>query len=129
MQPISAFLIVLVFFAFFILSSAIKILKEYERGVIFRLGRLIGAKGPGIIFLIPIVDKMVKISLRTVVMDVPEQDVITKDNVSLKVNAVVYFRVIQPKTIFMQRRNYLKRPYAVYLVSRSWMNFFRKEKK
>jgi regulator of protease activity HflC (stomatin/prohibitin superfamily) len=107
MQPISAFLIVLVFFAFFILSSAIKILKEYERGVIFRLGRLIGAKGPGIIFLIPIVDKMVKISLRTVVMDVPEQDVITKDNVSLKVNAVVYFRVIQPEKAVVEVENYL----------------------
>ncbi len=107
MQPISAFLIVLVFFAFFILSSAIKILKEYERGVIFRLGRLINAKGPGIIFLIPIVDRMVKISLRTVVMDVPEQDVITKDNVSLKVNAVVYFRVIQPEKAVVEVENYL----------------------
>ncbi|RJP73842.1 MAG: slipin family protein [Ignavibacteriales bacterium] len=107
MQPLSAFLIVLVFFAFFILSSAIKILKEYERGVIFRLGRLIGAKGPGIIFLIPIVDRMVKISLRTVVMDVPEQDVITKDNVSLKVNAVVYFRVIQPDKAVVEVENYL----------------------
>ncbi len=107
MQPLSAFLIVLVFFAFFILSSAIKILKEYERGVIFRLGRLIGAKGPGIIFLIPIIDRMVKISLRTVVMDVPEQDVITKDNVSLKVNAVVYFRVIQPDKAVVEVENYL----------------------
>lgn len=107
MQPLSAFLIVLVFFAFFILSSAIKILKEYERGVVFRLGRLIGAKGPGIIFLIPIIDRMVKISLRTVVMDVPEQDVITKDNVSLKVNAVVYFRVIQPDKAVVEVENYL----------------------
>lgn len=107
MQPLSAFFIVLVFFAFFILSSAIKILKEYERGVIFRLGRLIGAKGPGIIFLIPIIDRMVKISLRTVVMDVPEQDVITKDNVSLKVNAVVYFRVIQPEKAVVEVENYL----------------------
>ncbi len=107
MQPVSAFLIVLVFFVFFILSSAIKVLKEYERGVIFRLGRLIGAKGPGIIFLIPIIDRMVKISLRTVVMDVPEQDVITKDNVSLKVNAVVYFRVIQPEKAVVEVENYL----------------------
>lgn len=78
----------------FILASAIRILREYERGVIFRLGRLIGAKGPGLIILIPIVDRMVRVDLRTVAHDVPPQDVITKDNVSLKVNAVVYFRVM-----------------------------------
>ncbi len=76
------------------LVSAVKILKEYERGVIFRLGRVIGAKGPGIIILIPGVDKMVKIDLRTVTLDVPPQDIITRDNVSLKVSAVVYFRVM-----------------------------------
>ena len=76
--------------------SAIKILKEYERGVIFRLGRLIGAKGPGIFFIIPGVDKMLRISLRTVTLDIPPQDVITRDNVSIKVNAVVYFRVVDP---------------------------------
>lgn len=81
-------------FIIIILSNSIKILREYERGVIFRLGRLLSAKGPGIIFLIPIVDRMVRVSLRTIVMDVPPQDVITKDNVSLKVNAVVYFRVV-----------------------------------
>jgi regulator of protease activity HflC (stomatin/prohibitin superfamily) len=77
-------------------ASAIKVLREYERGVIFRLGRLIGAKGPGIFFIIPGVDKMIRISLRTVTLDVPPQDVITRDNVSIKVNAVVYFRVIDP---------------------------------
>ncbi len=78
------------------LISAIKILNEYERGVVFRLGRVIGAKGPGIIILIPIIDKMVKVSLRIITLDVPSQDVITKDNVSVKINAVVYFRVIDP---------------------------------
>ncbi|OEU78446.1 MAG: hypothetical protein BA872_03055 [Desulfobacterales bacterium C00003060] len=78
------------------LASAIRILNEYERGVIFRLGRVIGAKGPGLIILIPVVDKMVKVSLRLIAMDVDPQDVITKDNVSIKVNAVIYFRVMDP---------------------------------
>jgi len=80
----------------FFLASAIRILKEYERGVIFRLGRVIGAKGPGLIILIPIVDKMVKVSLRLIAMDVDPQDIITRDNVSLNVNAVIYFRVMDP---------------------------------
>jgi regulator of protease activity HflC (stomatin/prohibitin superfamily) len=83
-------IIVVVVLVLFILANAIRILREYERGVIFRLGRLIGAKGPGLILLIPIVDKMVKVSLRTVPMDVPPQDIITRDNVTVKVNAVVY---------------------------------------
>jgi regulator of protease activity HflC (stomatin/prohibitin superfamily) len=78
------------------LASAIKILNEYERGVIFRLGRVINAKGPGLIILIPVIDKMVKVSLRLVVVDVDPQDIITRDNVSVKVNAVIYFRVIDP---------------------------------
>jgi regulator of protease activity HflC (stomatin/prohibitin superfamily) len=78
----------------FFLSSAIRILNEYERGVIFRLGRVIAAKGPGLIILIPVLDKMTRVDLRTVTMDVPPQDVITRDNVSVKVNAVVYFRVM-----------------------------------
>ena len=90
-----------------ILASAIRILKEYERGVIFRLGRLSGTKGPGIIILIPLIDKMVKISLRTVVMDVPPQDVITKDNVSVQVNAVLYFRVVDPAKSVVDVENYL----------------------
>jgi len=99
------FLIVLV--AFF-LASAIKILNEYERGVIFRLGRVLGApKGPGLIILIPIIDKMIKVSLRTVVLDVPPQDVITRDNISVKVNAVVYFRVIDPSKAIIAVENYL----------------------
>ena len=88
-------------------ANAIKILREYERGVVFRLGRLIGTKGPGIIWLWPFIDRMVKVSLRTVVMDVPPQDIITKDNVSLKVNAVVYFRVLQPEAAIIEVENYL----------------------
>jgi len=93
-----------------ILTSAIRILREYERGVIFRLGRLIGGdglKGPGLILLIPVIDKMVKVSLRTVVMDVPTQDVITRDNVSIKVNAVVYFRVVEPQKAIVGVENFL----------------------
>ncbi len=107
MGPFAAFIFVLIVFAVIIIANAIRILREYERGVIFRLGRLISVKGPGIIFLIPIVDRMVKVSLRTVVMDVPPQDVITKDNVSIKVNAVVYFRVVQPDKAIVEVENFL----------------------
>jgi regulator of protease activity HflC (stomatin/prohibitin superfamily) len=82
------------FLILYFLSSAIKILREYERGVVFRLGRIIPVKGPGLVIILPIIDKLVKVSLRTVTMDVPAQDVITKDNISVKVNAVVYFRVM-----------------------------------
>jgi regulator of protease activity HflC (stomatin/prohibitin superfamily) len=105
--PISASLIVIVVFLIFVLSSAIRILREYERGVVFRLGRLISVRGPGLILLIPVIDKMVKVSLRTVVMDVPPQDIITEDNVSIKVNAVVYFRVLQPQLAIVEVENYL----------------------
>lgn len=91
----------------FFLFSAIKILREYERGVIFRLGRVIKTKGPGIIILIPVIDKMVKVSLRVVTMDVPPQDVITKDNVSIKVSAVIYFRVMDPTKATVEVENYL----------------------
>jgi len=95
MQQISYTLLVAgIVFLLIILASSIRILREYERAVIFRLGRLIAVKGPGLIFLIPVIDRMVRVSLRTVVMDVPPQDVITKDNVSKKVNAGVYFRVM-----------------------------------
>jgi regulator of protease activity HflC (stomatin/prohibitin superfamily) len=94
-------------FAVIILANAIRILREYERGVIFRLGRLIGIKGPGLIILIPLIDKMVRVSLRTVVMDVPTQDIITRDNVSVKVNAVVYFRVMQPDKAIVSVENFL----------------------
>ncbi len=102
--PILFIVVVVVFFLF----SAIKILNEYERGVIFRLGRVLGTpKGPGLIILIPIIDRMVKVSLRTVVLDVPPQDVITRDNVSIKVNAVVYFRVVDPLKAIIDVENYL----------------------
>lgn len=87
--------------------SAIRVLKEYERGVIFRLGRIAGSRGPGFIVIIPIIDKMVRVTLRTVVLDVPPQDVITKDNVSVEVNAVVYFRVIDPIKAIVEIENYL----------------------
>jgi len=89
------------------LSSAVKILNEYERGVVFRLGRVIGAKGPGLILLIPAIDKMVRVDLRVVAMDVPAQDVITRDNVTIKVSAVLYFRVIDPNRAIIGVENYL----------------------
>lgn len=106
-QQLPILSIVIVLFILFFLSAAIKILREYERGVVFRLGRLVSVRGPGLILLIPIIDKMVKVSLRTVVFDVPPQDVITQDNVSIKVNAVVYFRVIQPQKAVVDVENYL----------------------
>src|SRR5262245_24396970 len=110
MQQFPAITAVIIVFSIIILSNAIRILREYERGVIFRLGRLIGGggiKGPGLILLIPVVDKMIKVSLRTVVLDVPPQDIITQDNVSIKVNAVVYFRVIEPQKAIVQVENFL----------------------
>src|SRR5881396_1222566 len=100
-------MLTVLFIGILILTSAIKVLREYERAVIFRLGRSIGQKGPGLIILIPIIDKMVKIPLRTVTMDVPPQDVITRDNVSVKVNAVIYFRVLDPTKAVLQVENYL----------------------
>lgn len=99
---------VIVFFAFIILVNAVRILKEYERGVIFRLGRLIGAKGPGLIILIPIVDRMVKVDLRVITYDIPPQDVITKDNVSIKVNAVLYFQVLDPNKAIVSVANFFE---------------------
>jgi regulator of protease activity HflC (stomatin/prohibitin superfamily) len=107
MENISVFFVVIIVFGLLILSNAIRILREYERGVVFRLGRLVGEKGPGLILLIPMIDKMVKVSLRTVVLDIPPQDVITKDNVSIKVNAVVYFRVIDAAKAIVDVENYL----------------------
>ena len=101
------FYILLIVLIIFFLASAIRILREYERGVIFRLGRVIKTKGPGLIILIPIIDKMVKVTLRLVAMDVPSQDVITRDNVSVKVNAVVYFRVMDPTNATIEVENYL----------------------
>src|SRR5512140_2185685 len=105
MIPVYLFVIVIIVF---FLASAIKILNEYERGVIFRLGRVLGTpKGPGLILLIPIVDRMTKVSLRTVVLDIPPQDVITKDNVTIKVNAVVFFRVVDSLKAIIDVENYL----------------------
>ncbi len=98
--------LVVIFLVLYFLSSAIKILKEYERGVVFRLGRLIPVKGPGLVIIWPIIDKLVKVSLRTVTMDVPPQDVITKDNVTVKVNAVVYFRVVDPAKAVTEVEDY-----------------------
>jgi regulator of protease activity HflC (stomatin/prohibitin superfamily) len=89
------------------LAASIRVLNEYERGVIFRLGRIIGAKGPGLILLIPIIDRMVKVDMRTVTLDVPPQDAISKDNVTIKVNAVVYFRVMDPNRAIVEVENYL----------------------
>ena len=109
-------LIVAVIVAFWLLNS-IKILNEYERGVIFRLGKLLGApKGPGVILVFWPIDRIVRVSLRTIVMDVPPQDVITRDNVSVKVNAVVYFRVVDPRKAVVEVENYL---YATSQVSQT----------
>jgi len=90
-----------------VLANSIRILREYERAVVFRLGRLAGVKGPGLIILVPLIDRMVKVSLRTIPMDVPPQDVITKDNVSVKVNAVIYFRVIDPDRAIINVEDFL----------------------
>jgi len=100
-------LVFVVIFLLILASAAIKVLREYERGVVFRLGRLIGAKGPGIIFIIPGVDKLLRISLRTVALEIPTQEVITRDNISIKVNAVVYFRVVDPNKAVVEIENYL----------------------
>jgi regulator of protease activity HflC (stomatin/prohibitin superfamily) len=90
-------LIIVVVLLITVISMSIKVVSEYERGVIFRLGRLVGAKGPGLFFLIPMIDRMVKVDLRVITMDVPSQEVITKDNVTVRVNAVIYFRVVDPQ--------------------------------
>jgi regulator of protease activity HflC (stomatin/prohibitin superfamily) len=94
-------------FLLVILASMLRIIREYERGVVYRLGRLIGTKGPGLIILIPVIDRMIKVDLRIVTLDVPAQDVITKDNVSVKVNAVVYFRAIEPERAINEVEDYL----------------------
>jgi regulator of protease activity HflC (stomatin/prohibitin superfamily) len=100
-------LLVIIFLLGMIVVNAVRILYEYERGVVFRLGRFTSVKGPGLRFIIPGVDKLVKVSLRTVAMDVPSQDIITKDNVSVKVNAVLYFRVVAPDKALIDVENYL----------------------
>lgn len=98
---------IVVIIALGLLFSGIKILKEYERGVIFRLGRMVKSRGPGIIYVIPFIEKMQRVELRTVTMDIPPQDVITRDNVSVKVNAVLYFRVLDPNKAIVEVANYL----------------------
>lgn len=98
---------IIIFLVIIFLFMAIKVLNEYERGVIFRLGRVIAHKGPGLIILIPIIDRMVRVSLRTIALDVPPQDVITRDNVSVKVSAVIYFRVMDPTKAIIEVENYL----------------------
>lgn len=109
MSTYPIFLFIIILFIIILLANMIRILREYERGVVFRLGRLVpgGVRGPGLILLIPIIEKMVKVSLRTVVLDVPPQDIITVDNVSIKVNAVVYFRVIAPEKAVIDVENFL----------------------
>src|SRR5437867_12238518 len=103
-----SWIIPLIILAVIILPQAIRILREYERGVIFRLGKLLGAKGPGLILLIPIVDRMVKMDLRVVTIDVPKQEVITRDNIPMTVDAVVYFRVVDPQAAVVKVENFLK---------------------
>lgn len=100
-------LVVVVLLVAFYVTSAVRVLREYERGVVFRLGRLIDARGPGLFFLIPVVDRMVKVDLRTITLTVPPQEVITKDNVPVRVNAVAYFRIVDPKAAIVQVENYM----------------------
>jgi len=101
------FWIIALAFIVIIIASSIRILLEYERGVVFRLGRFSGVKGPGLKFIIPIIDQLKKINMRTIAMDVPPQDIITRDNVSVKVNAVLYFRVVHPEKALIEVDNYL----------------------
>ncbi len=101
--PVATFLVIIIF----LLISGIKIIKEYERGVIFRLGRMVEPRGPGIVYVIPIIEKMSRMDLRVITLDVPPQDVITRDNVSIKVNAVLYFRVLDPNRAIREVENYL----------------------
>jgi regulator of protease activity HflC (stomatin/prohibitin superfamily) len=107
MAVVIGVLVVIAFFLLIFLGSAIRILREYERGVIFRLGRLIAQKGPGLIILIPVIDRMVRVDLRTVTLNIPPQEVITRDNVPARVNAVCYFRVIDPNRAIVEVENFL----------------------
>ncbi len=102
-----------VLFLIVVASAAIKIVQEYERGVIFRLGRLIGARGPGLFFIIPFIDRMVKVDLRVVTLDVPAQECITRDNVTVKVNAVAYFRVVEPTSAIVQVEDYKRATWQI----------------
>ncbi|MFK7802183.1 MAG: slipin family protein [Anaerolineae bacterium] len=106
MGPVLAFGGIIIFFLLIVATATVRIVQEYERGVIFRLGRVIGAKGPGLFFVIPIVDKMIKVDLRTITLDVPTQEAITSDNVTVRVNAVVYFQVTDPEAAVINIENY-----------------------
>jgi len=108
-----AFLIPLIFIGFTILGAAVKVVQEYERGVIFRLGRLVGARGPGLFLIIPLVDRMVKVDLRVVTLDVPAQEVITRDNVTVRVNAVLYFRVFNPEKAVVAVTDYVRATHQI----------------
>jgi regulator of protease activity HflC (stomatin/prohibitin superfamily) len=99
--------VVIAFFVLIFLGASVRVLREYERGVIFRLGRLIAQKGPGLILLIPVIDRMVRVDLRTVTLNIPPQEVITRDNVPARVNAVAYFRVIDPNNAIVEVENFL----------------------
>jgi regulator of protease activity HflC (stomatin/prohibitin superfamily) len=116
MTTILPLIVAVLIVGFLLLSSMVKIVREYERGVIFRLGRLLGAKGPGVILLIPIVDRMMKIDLRVVTLDVPRQEMMTRDNVPVTVDAVVYFRVVNPDDAVVKVENFAK---ATYLVAQT----------
>src|SRR3954468_15971329 len=107
MAVVLAIIAIVVFFAVIFLGSAVRVLREYERGVIFRLGRLIAQKGPGLILLVPVIDRMVRVDLRTVTLNIPPQEVITRDNVPARVNAVCYFRVIDPNKSIVEVENFL----------------------
>jgi regulator of protease activity HflC (stomatin/prohibitin superfamily) len=107
MEVLAGVLVVVAFFALIVAGASVRILREYERGVIFRLGRLIAQKGPGLILLIPLIDRMVKVDLRTVTMNIPPQEVITRDNVPCRVNAVAYFRVVDSNRAVVEVENYL----------------------
>ena len=110
---LACFFVGLVVVGLVLLSSAIRIVQEYERGVIFRLGRLVGAKGPGLFFLIPLIDRMQKVDLRVVTLDVPTQEAITHDNVTVKVNAVAYFRIIEPNKAVVQVEDYRRATFQI----------------
>lgn len=110
--------LVIALFLISLIASAVKIVQEYERGVIFRLGRLVGAKGPGLFFIIPIIDRMVKVDLRVVTLDVPSQEVITRDNVTVKVNAVVFFRIVDPSSAIVQVEDFRR---ATWNISQTTM--------
>lgn len=108
MNPLSLGMVFAIFFGMLLLFNMIKILKEYERAVVFRLGRLTGQRGPGLIILIPMIERMVRVDLRVITYDIPPQDVITKDNVSIKVNAVLYFQVIEPNSAIVSVQNFFE---------------------